>query len=88
MDIILIPAFFVLTLFFLIISYLTKVKLEENNISAYSMMGPFWILNMRRLKRIMNRDPGARILYYASVITLILMGLIVLYFVFMIIISR
>lgn len=76
----------ILVLFF--ISYLIKVTLEQNKVRAYSMIGVYCILNIGRLKRIINKDSTARFLYYFTILTLILIALIILYFVLMILLNR
>ena len=85
-DLILIPSIFGLLLIFLFISYLIKVTLEQNDISAYSMMGLYWILNISRLKSLIHKDNSAKSLYYFTLTILALIGLIILYFIFRIII--
>lgn len=75
-----------LILIFFFVSYLIIVTLEQNNIKAYSMMGIYWILNIGKLKSITHKDPTARFLYFSTYTILILMGLIILYFILMILI--
>ena len=70
------------------ISYLIIVTLEQNKVRAYSMIGIYWILNIGRLKRIIHKDSTARFLYYFTILTLILIALIILYFVLMILLNR
>ena len=76
-----------LFLFLFFISYIIKVTLEKNDVGAYSFISLFWLLNIGRLKYIFDKDSSAKFLYYLAVTALLLLGLIILYFIVLIILS-
>ena len=86
-DLILIPSLFGLFLIFFFISYLIKVTLEKNGMEAYSFLGIYWILNISRLKRIIDKNSSIKFLYFLTMTVIVLIVLIILYLITMIIIS-
>lgn len=84
---ILIFLLFGLIAFFFLILYITTIVLQEHNIKPYSLFYFYFLLNIGKLRKIINENKTAKLLYYINIINLTLIGLCILVLITMVIID-